>query len=346
LGILLKGPIAAVLVGAVLGAHWRFKMWSKRVVLDDIPRTVVRGLAGGALVAAIAAPWFIWANAHTDGRLWDVFFVYHNLERGFSSETLAAHPWWFYLARIWIDAFPWSLALPWAGVLAWRRGWWRDDPACRVGLIWFVTILVLLSALRFKRADYLLPAFPGLALFLGAVGTRWWKERPRRWAITSFVGILGVYAAGWNGYLRGQQDDWPYRDAAEAIRARAGADTPIIFFRAEVHPLAFHLRRPLGTIREWENLDIWAREPRPVYFVMPAECARAWPGHRIGGRLTEAFTLRAFFPEQRERDLVVLHNEPGAPSGAAYSTSVAGAIAVQSKWPAGNSFQPVTHRTR
>src|SRR5207253_1518062 len=107
-------------------------------------------------------------------------------------------------------------------------------------------------------------------------------------------------------------DGWPYRAAAAKIRAHAGAETPIIFFRAEVHPLAFHLRRPLGTIREWENLEIWANEPRLVYFVMPADCAEKWPEHLEHGRLEPVFALGDLLDAKHDRTLVVLRNAPAA----------------------------------
>ena len=38
--------------------------------------------------------------------------------------------------------------------------------------LWFVAIAVFLSLMRFKRADYLLPAYPGAALWLGCLVER------------------------------------------------------------------------------------------------------------------------------------------------------------------------------
>lgn len=314
-GILLKGPIAAALVAmvalgmAICGA-------------DDLrPTTLLRSVAqrmktasfvfGSMLVVLIAAPWFVWANLRTDGRLWDVFFVYHNFERGFGSESLAAHPWWHYGARIWIDAFPWSLALPAAAALAWRGRWLRHDPVCRLGLVWFLAIFLVLSCVRFKRADYLLPAFPGLALFLGAVAERWWSAVRPCWGVPVFAAVLLGTVAFWGIYLNAADESWPYRRAAEKIRADAGSETPVIFFRAEAHPLAFHLGRPMGTILEWENLEIWAHEPRSVYFVMPKDCAREWRAHLPCGQLEEVFALGDLLDGKHDRDLVVLRNALG-----------------------------------
>ncbi len=311
-GMLLKGPIAAVLVAGVAAALMVADADELRPT--TLLRSVAKRVSGGswwwgaAIVALIAAPWFLWANLQTSGRLWDVFFVYHNFERGFGSETLAAHPWWFYAARFWIDALPWSLIAPAAAWLVWTKGWWRDDTVIRLGFVWFLAIAGLLSLMRFKRADYLLPAFPGLALFLGAVAERWWTEARPRWAPAALAGTLLGYAACWAVYLHRHDDAWPYRTAAQKLRTHAGPDTPIIFFRAEVHPLAFHLRRPLGSILEWENLAIWANEPRPIYFVMPAECARAWAQQSPHPQLEEVFPLGDLLDAKHDRDLMVLRN--------------------------------------
>src|SRR5262249_12353371 len=97
--VLLKGPIGAVLPGAVglayllaegeLPVPWRLRAWwalGRRW-----------GLWWGVpLVLGLTVPWFWWADAATGGELFRVFFWKHNFERGFGgSGTLAAHPWWF-----------------------------------------------------------------------------------------------------------------------------------------------------------------------------------------------------------------------------------------------------------
>jgi 4-amino-4-deoxy-L-arabinose transferase-like glycosyltransferase len=189
LGVLLKGPIAVVLaalVGAVNYRAWR--TWRQSSLWWGVPWLLL-----------LTAPWFVLANQRTGGRLWEVFFWHHNFERGLgASETLSVHPWWYYLPRSAVDLLPWSLLLP---VALWcYRGRLTGDREARAGLEWFGAIFAFLSCMSFKRADYLLPAYPGFALALGAImdglGARSASEggrQPRR--IRSLAGASGSMAS-------------------------------------------------------------------------------------------------------------------------------------------------------
>src|SRR5207248_623155 len=70
-----------------------------------------------------------------------------------------------------------------AGFVCWRRGYWRAGPEARLGLAWLAAATLVLSCAAFKRGDYLLPAYPGAALFLGSIFSneerRWRDARPR-----------------------------------------------------------------------------------------------------------------------------------------------------------------------
>jgi hypothetical protein len=181
---------------------------------------------------------------------------------------------------------------------------------------------VLLSASRFKRADYLRPAYPGAALWLGCVGERSFLAlhsslRARRLA----VGLIGVWAAalvGWGVFLHGalpQLDaEREKRTFAAAVRAVAPMPEQILLFRVEDHLLAFHLGRPLNTFLEWENLDVWAGRPGRFHILMPAECAAAWPQYISSGELVEVLRFTDRTDRRRPRDLVLVRTRPG-PAG-------------------------------
>jgi 4-amino-4-deoxy-L-arabinose transferase-like glycosyltransferase len=295
-GLLLKGPIGAVLPLGVVGAWLLVNRelpppWRPRPWLGLLYRYGVWW--GVPLVALLVAPVYWWANARTGGAFVQVFLWHHNVERGFGgSDLLRAHPWWFYAPHLAADFLPWSPLLP---VAAWafvRRGWWRDDPEARLGLTWLLAVTLLLSLARFKRADYLLPAFPGAALFLGCAAERWYRgaAHPRRLA-AAFAALALACAASWGLYLAHDlRRNEPARTSvpfAESVRRLAPAPRPILFFRTEAHAAAFHVGRPLAVFVEWENLDAWAAGPEPVYVVMPERVAREWPRSLKTGRLVE-----------------------------------------------------------
>src|SRR2546428_211149 len=70
----------------------------------------------------------------------------------------------YYVWPLAVDGLPWTLLVPWAAVAAWRgtepRGY---------ALIWATTGWLFFSLAPLKRAAYLLPARPPVALVVG-----WW----------------------------------------------------------------------------------------------------------------------------------------------------------------------------
>jgi 4-amino-4-deoxy-L-arabinose transferase-like glycosyltransferase len=293
LAVLLKGPIGLVLPGVAVGS-WLFfegelsKPWRARAWLGLVHRL---GLWWGIpLILVIAGPWFFWAASQTDGAL-EKSLWYHNVVRAIGgTDGMRARPALFYIPRLAVDFLPWSVLLPIAVWYVFRQKRWRTDPEVRFGLIWLTSMMVLLSCVGFKRADYLLPAYAGAALFLGCVGERWLQtvRHPMRF-VSALGAVVVTCMVGWWIQVawvlpRGevQRED---RTFAAAIRQHAPAPDPVIFFRVEEHALAFHIGRPLDTLLEWENLDFWAGQPRPFYVVMDTECAREWPNHLHRGSL-------------------------------------------------------------
>src|SRR5262249_22713650 len=160
----------------------------------------------------------------------------------------------FYGPRLLLDLLPWSCLLPAACWWLVRRGRWREERAARFGLVWLAVILGLLCCMRFKRAGYLAPAFPGAALLLLCAAGRWYgtASHGRRWAV-AFGVVLVSCLAGWLGYLErmaaADHSAWTYRRFAAEIRRRTS--NTVIFFRAESHAVAFHVGRPMHTVLEW-----------------------------------------------------------------------------------------------
>jgi 4-amino-4-deoxy-L-arabinose transferase-like glycosyltransferase len=322
-GLLLKGPIGAALplgVAAVwllvnrdLPPPWRVRDWFRLLHRYGL-------WWGVPLVCVLVAPVYLWVNARTGGEFVRVFLWHHNVERGFGgSDVLRAHPWWFYLPHLLADFLPWSFVLPAAAWAFFRRGWWREDRMARFGLVWLLTTLLLLSLARFKRADYLLPAFPGAALFLGCAAERWYRTAARPRLLTAAFATLAIACtAGWWLYLEYDlRANEPRRDSvrfAEAVRHLAPTPQLILFFRTEAHAAAFHVGRPLVLFVEWEKLDAWAAQPEPGYVVMPLKVATECPRFVHSGCLQEVlrepearvqrtWALPAWVPARLRRDL-------------------------------------------
>jgi hypothetical protein len=215
------------------------------------------------------------------------------------------------------DFLPWTIFLP-AGIwLFFRSGWWREDRTARFALVWLVAMTGLLSLMRFKRDDYLLPAYPGAALFLGRVADRCWSNFDesrhaslRKWALFAFGSLVMMSIVGWLVYV-----DWTiprkeptreYQLFAKRIREFASPTQPVLFFRTDRHALVFHVGQPVALFVEWEKLDAWAARPDPVYVVMPAQTAREWALYLKSGRLEEVARNTPADGQEHEKPLVLL----------------------------------------
>ncbi len=190
LGVLTKGPVALVLVlGPVL-------------LLRALDRRTCRPspwayLAYLAVAVAVAAPWYL-AAAACDPAAAVAFFWEHNVRR-YVAPLDHAKPFWFYLPGLLTGTLPWSLLLlPLAGALVRRSPFtaaWRT-PALGFFLLAALWCLLFFSLSGCKRAGYLLPALPPLALALGCLlaGTvPWHLLRPcRRLGVAHAAALLAV----------------------------------------------------------------------------------------------------------------------------------------------------------
>ncbi len=255
-GVLLKGPIGLILPVAVL------------LVLGLVERRwILPGLWWGLpLVALLVIPWYWSANVRTEGAFCQVFFWYHNIARGLGGSQLRSHPWWFYGLEVLRGFLPWSLLLP--AALWWCRRAWRRSATVRLGLVWWLTVTVLLSCARFKRADYLLPAYPGLALFLAGILAHW-SHRRLVWigaGLCSLVWLVHVELI-----LPRSEPAREWASFASEVRRSAPVPEEVILFRTEAHVLAFHLGRPLTILVEWQHLADRLARPGCHHVVMPPE---------------------------------------------------------------------------
>jgi 4-amino-4-deoxy-L-arabinose transferase-like glycosyltransferase len=169
LGVLTKGPIAALLPGLVFAFYLLLHRELGRVREMLIP-------AGIVIVFAIVAPWYVTLYLQSGWEPIKSFIVGENLNRYVEGAGVNADhrgPF-FYLPVVFSDSFPWSLLLIPAAVM-WRRERRRpgalDGPDGRVRtLLWlWIFVIVLFFSLSAGKQDlYIFPIVPAVAA-LGAL---------------------------------------------------------------------------------------------------------------------------------------------------------------------------------
>lgn len=323
--LLLKGPVGLILPCAAVTA-W-LMLATIRGTLSDFRSWYVLG-ASCAFGIALALPWFLWVNDATHGEFVRSFFWHHNIERATGdSATLASHPWWYYGPRFALDFLPGTplLLLAVASFLRFVRSRCAagsDDSSVQseneaaLGLVWLTTMIGLLSLAQFKRADYLLPAYPGAALLIGCMGERWYRgvsERSRNVAVACGAILLVGCLGGWWWF---HQYEEPKMEAARAqqafavyIREHAPAPQPILMFRVESHLLAYHLGRPIHTLVEWGELNERLAQPGRHWFVTRAEFVDECFTHVRTRRLRVEARSEDFSRAHPHRPLVLIRTE-------------------------------------
>ncbi len=314
--ILLKGPIGAVLPAGVVGLHLLTEYrWRPGCCWRALRQLGLWWGVPGTLLVAL--PWFLWAEATTKGEFSRVFFWYHNIGRGLGTSGLRSNPWWFYGPQFLGDFLPWSPLVVVAALWCVRRPFLARDADARFGLCWFSAVLLVLSFSRFKRADYLLPAYPGAALFLACVLKRWsrqtWSHR-LRWFVAAVVGAMALFwwvRVDW--ILPRQEPLRDYQAFATEVRRRAVAPQPVLFFRTEAHALAFHVGRPLQVLVQWEQLRECLARPGTHYVVLPPAVAQECRAELAGIRCQELLRNTTLSGGQHERPLVLMAARAATP---------------------------------
>jgi 4-amino-4-deoxy-L-arabinose transferase-like glycosyltransferase len=163
LGTLAKGPVALALGGAVA------LVW---LVIEGRAREAftIPWLRCAIVYLAITAPWFVLAAERNAGFL-QFFFVHEHVQRYLESTE---HEWgpYFFVIVVAGGMWPWLYFVP-QGLHDLRSGD-DDEPAVTKRrsaliflLIWFGLVIIFFSIPRSKLGEYILPAFPPIAIIGG-----------------------------------------------------------------------------------------------------------------------------------------------------------------------------------
>ncbi len=217
-GVLLKGPTILVLVGlpviTLIVIH-RSASWLKPL----------RPLVGLALLLLLTVPWFVAIGLRNGSGFFSDAILRDILPRLYSGFEGHGRPPGYYFVLFFLMFWPASLVTGLAVPGVWRERW--NTPVTFL-LAWLVPTWILLELIVTKRAYYVLPLYPAIAILLtraietGQMSSKRWIEYGTFWwfavPVVIFVGSL-VLLLGYEGELGWQA--WPFLAAAMVFGFRA-----------------------------------------------------------------------------------------------------------------------------
>ena len=195
LGVLTKGPVAAVLPGIVFFAYLLARRELRRVGEMMIP-------AGVLIVCAIVVPWYAGLYARYGWTYITSFFLGENVARyteGYGVDSVRGPL--FYIPVLFSDSFPWSSFLFASAVADWRgrRSTVPDERVTRLRTLlwlWIVVIVAFFSFSAAKQDLYIFPVIPAVAALAGVVIARGLAQQPRASrAIRITAATIGILVA-------------------------------------------------------------------------------------------------------------------------------------------------------
>lgn len=207
IGVLVKGPVAVVFFGMVVGPWVAARWWRGRSWLNEI-RSLPWGLGIG-LFLAICIPWYIAAEIRNPGFL-NYFIWTENigrfLSKSYDDHYGSGHVQFRGAAWLWMipSLVPWSLVLM-ATLIERRRSIsFRgagaevlNDDRLSLGFFWAISCPLLLIFARQYTPTYLCSSIPGFAFFMAGLWTRVADSEgapliPSRGVTRGMLGAMGL----------------------------------------------------------------------------------------------------------------------------------------------------------
>lgn len=188
-GMLTKGPVVPLLLSMTFLIHLIWTKQPRRLISFDLPVWLVTMLA-------IGLPWYVAMYVMHREPFMEQWVMANNITR-FVKPLHESHTgqWYSYFRNIPMVVlffFPWTVFLPQAIA---RHG--RSNAGAKLAFCWAAVVFVFFSISKTQNFTYMLPAFPALAVLVGALfGEREKLDRPIRTGLWVGVVFSLVMAAG------------------------------------------------------------------------------------------------------------------------------------------------------
>jgi 4-amino-4-deoxy-L-arabinose transferase-like glycosyltransferase len=178
-------PVAIAFGVAITFIFLRDRSWRKVLTVFNF--------IGIALFLLLTAPWYIAASMKLPYFGWD-YFINEQVLRFFNKRIPHDYhtgPWYFYLPRILIYVFPWSLFLP--TLFKRIRGRFSAQDPLKIFLwIWFLVPLVVFSLSGAKGDYYMFLGVPPLLMLLAFKFDEYIKADKHLLSFTNFIIVIGA----------------------------------------------------------------------------------------------------------------------------------------------------------
>lgn len=212
LAVLTKGPIGFLFPMTIIGwVTWqqiaRRKLaacsspsWMRRWFGFLDPRSFVNALwemkafYGILIIVTISTPWFWAVELQSGGEFLAEFFGVHHWQRFSQPMDNHSGPWYYYPVSCLVGLFPWSaFAIP-VGISVYKN-YSKAEFGFQMLLSWITVYFLVFSLASTKLPNYVLPAYPALALLVGSFVASWNRQQefrarwiPVGWSMLSVVG--------------------------------------------------------------------------------------------------------------------------------------------------------------
>ena len=161
-GILVKGPVAPMVVGLAAAALW---LAERRAGRGAAWLRALEPLKGAPVALAVALPWFVAVQLRTGGAFLESAVGGDMLPKLMGGVESHGAPPGYYALLAFATFWPGSLLLWPALAGAWRA---RAEPAVLFALCWLLPAWLVFEAAPTKLPHYVLPMYPALAILAAA----------------------------------------------------------------------------------------------------------------------------------------------------------------------------------